>query len=631
MKKKTSDFEEVATVESFEMDDMKEKKKNTGPGVRWKTARRQHTNWDLMIRWMYGKKSRNRVRFEKSYILQQLLKWIGPIVKREIVPDTAFMFFKSIENGELLCLLINNVGPDHVHISHVATNCAAQSHQAKVNIKKFLSACKQLGVLSPNLFKVEDLVERNNDRRVVRTLIYLAIALIPYDQTPPPFIARYLEHFNVRIHDAPRLNRVDDLFSSPSKEKTLDEEPEAETPMSPEKRLALMERLHAKHVASAMAADEINEDEPASLSTTDAPLMTSDSSGGGMWDLLSNSEANPKSTLPALTTPEKTEKKKTRKQRKKEAEEALFEKQQQEKMAQQKVLNTLMKEDDDTPPPEKKVEVVPTSTKYSEKEWQDLTQHHLDVTSLIVAQGDETTLDKPTVASILFPAFLQPLNYDGLDVVIEDARHHASKWANRKAKLEYRASRLSDKAVKRWNRRAANVRMDIKRWRAGNMIASRPGRVMAGMFTFCILCLLLIFIPVYHPIYFDISVEQFRVESAKCTKYYDYYNQGYIDSWANYPNIVEEDITSSKVDAESFDSLSSDGSYVHPADESDAAWWHAFTPSGLLANYQRQVAEHNHKRANYSPGKGYKHPSVQETCKARRAPGCYQRRLRNGE
>jgi hypothetical protein len=532
--------------------------------------------------------------------LEELIKWLSPIVRRYIRPGS---FFKAIATGELLCMLVNIVGPEAIHISYTEGS-KPRSYSTRNNVSNFLVACKQLGVTSSNLFKVEDLVERENDRRVVRTLIYLSLALVPYGIQPPPCVATFLKEHKIRLEDAPKLKQG--VAGSGSVGLALDSN-EGFGPRSPKSQPKdtvqddmLMKRMKSYELKDTVATPRsANPDRPSSLSISTASVPRLDrASSASMWDLLGDQPASADGPLTPVRmnsgmtrTPRSVGRLKPLKSVSKK--EKLFvdtdlpEETAEEAITREKSLSQLL-----TPSRQNKVERVEKKsvTTYSEAEWRSLTQS-LDVSPLLLAQGDETLIDKVTIATILFPTFQAPLTYEGLDQEFTENRH-ANKYANMKEIWEHKLSRLSSTAVKRWNRRTANVRMNVKRNKVANFIAARPGQSMCIAIWTNILLLILIFFPVYHPIYFDVSVEQFRVEKDINTINYDFYAQALLESYLNYPPDLLFSTTSPKDAGPAAD---------EPSPEWVGDWtdWAAYglsfvpTPAKVFDSYHGQVTEHN--------------------------------------
>lgn len=120
------------------------------------------------------------MRRAKLGITDEILNWMIPILRKNLFAPN---LFKAIENGELLCELVQAI-QSRVQCPY-SKGALPRSSFAKSNIKNFLVACKQMGVSSHNLFKPRDLYKRFNDRRVVRCLLYFILACTKWDYPLP--------------------------------------------------------------------------------------------------------------------------------------------------------------------------------------------------------------------------------------------------------------------------------------------------------------------------------------------------------------------------------------------------------------------------------------------------------------
>jgi len=77
-------------------------------------------------------------------------------------------FFESLEDGVILCSIMNNFRPGLVDKINPAPKAAYKKLE---NLTNFLAAAKRLGV--KNLFESSELVERKNTVKVVRCLSYI--------------------------------------------------------------------------------------------------------------------------------------------------------------------------------------------------------------------------------------------------------------------------------------------------------------------------------------------------------------------------------------------------------------------------------------------------------------------------
>ena len=67
----------------------------------------------------------------------------------------------------------------------ITPGATVKSLEARAHVGAFLRAAARIGVAPHNLFKPKDLMKRANDRRVMRTLLYLSLALMKYGVRPP--------------------------------------------------------------------------------------------------------------------------------------------------------------------------------------------------------------------------------------------------------------------------------------------------------------------------------------------------------------------------------------------------------------------------------------------------------------
>ena len=194
---------------------------------------------------------------------------------------------------------------------------------------------------------------------------------------------------------------------------------------------------------------------------------------------------------------------------------------------------------------------------YSENEWDELIQN-LDLSILVVTQGDETTIDAPTIASVIFPAFTEAIQYDGLDQYsIDYIDNQQSCFENIRDKLlskfktmDHNVLKNNHMAVKRWMRDGASVRVDLKRDPITTYIVKSPIKVIIYTLMMFIFFSTLIFFPTKHPIIFDLSTEQFRVEGISATLQEDIFQQARLNSYQYFPifEINSTEISSSKME-----------------------------------------------------------------------------------
>jgi hypothetical protein len=118
---------------------------------------------------------------------------------------------------------------------------------------------------------------------------------------------------------------------------------------------------------------------------------------------------------------------------------------------------------------------------------------NVDVTSLLVGQGDESDIDNPALASILFPTFKQDTGDDN--------------DPNRKR-------------IKQWVRNSALLVVAVRPSRIATFTTRRPFTTCFGVIGIVFMMFTATFWPYMHSLRLDISVDQFRVEvsaSALCS------------------------------------------------------------------------------------------------------------------
>jgi len=99
---------------------------------------------------------------------EKIKNWIEELMGVDVGGDNNENFFESLEDGVILCSIMNNFRPGLVDKINPAPKVAYKKLE---NLTNFLAAAKRLGV--KNLFESSDLVERKNTVKVVRCLAYI--------------------------------------------------------------------------------------------------------------------------------------------------------------------------------------------------------------------------------------------------------------------------------------------------------------------------------------------------------------------------------------------------------------------------------------------------------------------------
>jgi len=128
-----------------------------------------------------GKSHRNRLRESQLYLSAQFLDWSRVLLARNIIAQD---IFEAMQNGEPLCMLVNRVCRPSTPLT-VHVGAAIRSDEARQHVGSFLRVCSLLGVQHKNLFKPVDLIKGTNQRRVMRCLLYFSLALMQYGVLPP--------------------------------------------------------------------------------------------------------------------------------------------------------------------------------------------------------------------------------------------------------------------------------------------------------------------------------------------------------------------------------------------------------------------------------------------------------------
>jgi Calponin homology (CH) domain/Growth-Arrest-Specific Protein 2 Domain len=128
--------------------------------------------------------------------------WLQRVVGIEFGRDSDL--FTSIANGVVLLKLVKRVDPSFVIPPMLDTTLVqtdAASFLARDNISLFLKKCQEFGVPKLQLFDVEDLADRRNDRSVVNTLMHLAKVLASRGIEPPELVQAEIDIENEQFDD----------------------------------------------------------------------------------------------------------------------------------------------------------------------------------------------------------------------------------------------------------------------------------------------------------------------------------------------------------------------------------------------------------------------------------------------
>lgn len=98
---------------------------------------------------------------------------------------TVERFFARLASGVELCHLLDTLSSSAHRVTHVQEDATAGSFQARDNIARFIKSAQALGVSALVCFDTDDLALRQNDKKVVNTLMELSRqSAIKYNVAP---------------------------------------------------------------------------------------------------------------------------------------------------------------------------------------------------------------------------------------------------------------------------------------------------------------------------------------------------------------------------------------------------------------------------------------------------------------
>jgi hypothetical protein len=347
-----------------------------------------------------------------------------------------------------------------------------RSSFAKSNIKNFLVACRLMGVSSHNLFKPKDLYKRFNDRRVVRCILYFILACTKWEQVPTPSLMHLLGQIGIikegRLHYEPGDDDQPGAgsFGGGGAVTVTDE-------------LKTLRRRETDDVIKSEALDLKG-------------VGMADSPGAGQVVAGFTPAARRKSKPGTQAyTPSAVDPSAQRRTRlADQAREA--ETKQVRTVEEDRVETDRVEKDDLFMSPIEQLRKLRAGQ--DDTEWDRVLQN-VDVTSLLVGQGDESDIDNPALASILFPTFKQDDETDEDD-------------PNRKR-------------IKQWVRNSALLVVAVRPSKLATFTTRRPFTTCFGVVAIVFIMFIATFWPYMHSLRLDISIDQFRVEGDPVTINYD--------------------------------------------------------------------------------------------------------------